>query len=104
MTALLLTVLLSQAPDGGTLTLESLYTACPDAPVAEAVDGGYFLTDARARRQTCQQSACEAFAEPRLNPDPGTPSPGIVLAMGAGGAVLIAIAVGIGYALGHSGH
>lgn len=66
--ALLLAALLSQ--DGGT----GPYALCPDAPLAERVDGGWLVSDARDRRISCQRATCEqalAVAQrPVVQPQP----------------------------------
>lgn len=91
-------------PDAGVaqLTVESLYVACPDAPLAEVVDGGYFVPEQRARRQTCQLSACEAFATPRLEQPAGDTSPGLVIALVAAGLVAAGLAAAGGYVAGRA--
>ena len=87
---LLLSLLTQTAPDAGApATLEALYTACADAPLAEVMDGGYFVPEARARRNNCKLAACEAFAEPKLI-ESSAPHPGTVLVL-VGGAVIITI-------------
>jgi len=73
MIAISLTVLLGQLSglDGGTLdantdggtqlTVTSLpsYSQCPDAPLAVAVDGGFYLPELRAKRVACMLATCE---------------------------------------------
>lgn len=106
--ALLIAVLLAADPvaDGGVLapalTIESLYQACPDAPLAEIVDGGYFVPEGRARRQLCQQAACEAYAAPKLAEESGPPtSAGTVFILAGSGAALMVIGIVIGFLLPH---
>lgn len=56
----LLLALPAHAADGG---LEAVWATCPDAPLAEGVDGGWFLSEARARRVECRLAACRTYAE-----------------------------------------
>lgn len=98
ITHLLLAAILTADPTDAGIpppSVESLYTACPDAPLAEVVDGGFFVPAQRARRQSCQLAACEDFAAPRLTTQPvGEASPGIVIAL-TGGGVAVAVLVGV---------
>lgn len=104
---LLLAALLAQdapdagAPDAGVLTVESLYTACPDAPPVVPVDGGYFTPDLRQRRENCRQAACEAFAAPKLAEEQGPAHPGVVLLTIGGGVVVLSVGVIVGYEVPH---
>lgn len=74
--------------DGGTVIYD-----CPDAPRAEQVDGGWFLTNARERRITCEIAACEAHRDALMKPEPEKPS-GLVLAIVVG-----LLAFGAGFAV-----
>ncbi len=92
MTRLLLAALLAQVDAGP--GLEALYAACPDAPAAVQLDGGWWLPTPRGERLACELAACEAFAVPRL--EEPTP-PGTVLALVGGGVALTVVAVLVGY-------
>jgi hypothetical protein len=98
---LLIAALLAQVPDAGTAPdagtmpagIDQLYVACPtDVPLAEAVDGGFFVPEGRARRQVCLLAACEKYAEPKLLEVSGPPAPAstVFLLAGAGVGVLVA--------------
>ena len=93
MRALLLAALLA-APDGG---LGDLYAACPDAPLAERVDGGWLVSDARDARLACQKAKCEAVATVALAPAEPEPSSASFVAVVIGAALVL---VGGGFALG----
>lgn len=111
MTHLLLLALLAQAPDAGSdalpapgpVTVESLYLNCPDAPLAEVLDGGgYFVPEERARREGCKLAACESVAAARLREDQDQKShPGTVLILIGGGVVLATTAFLVGFFLPH---
>jgi hypothetical protein len=102
---LVITALLAQplpdagAPDAGAVGIDQLYVACPtDVPLTEAVDGGFFVPEARARRQVCMLTACESYAEPKLlEAASGPPAPSTVfLLVGTGVGVLVAgIVIGL---------
>lgn len=96
MTHLLLLALLTADPDGG---VESLYVGCGDAPLAVAVDGGYFVPERRQQRFNCKLSACEAFAEPRLNVA-SAPSPNIVIGLTVLGIVVAGATAAGGFVMG----
>lgn len=99
---LLIAALLAQVPDAGTIPdagaampagIDQLYVACPtDVPLAEAVDGGFFVPEGRARRQVCMLASCEQYAAPKLLEAAGPPAPAstVFLLAGAGVGVLVA--------------
>lgn len=58
MPPLALVLAATLAVDGGVGTL---YTACPDAPMATQVDGGWFMPEARWNRTNCRLAACETW-------------------------------------------
>ena len=80
----------SSALDGG---VRSLYQ-CPDAPVLERVDGGWFATDARIRRINCQLATCEDYASGLPEPQPTVSTLVVVGAVALG----VGVAVGVGFA------
>ncbi len=92
ITRLLLTALLTHVDAGPGLA--GLYDACPDAPAAVQLDGGWWLPTPRGERLACELAACEAFAAPHLE-EPA--SPGTVLALVGGGVALAVVAVLVGY-------
>lgn len=108
LTASLLGLLLAGAdggvnPDDGGTSLALLYAECPsDAPLAEPVDGGFFVTEARARRQVCLLAACESYATPKLQESQSSAPqlPTVLLLTGAGLSLLLA-GVAIGYVVPH---
>ena len=108
MITLALALLLAQAPledagtpDSGVLLLE-LYVKCPDAPLAEAVDGGYFFPTARLVRNNCKLAACEsAITQAVAIKKEEHTEPGVILGTVAGGVAVIGLAVLFGYLLPH---
>lgn len=100
MIRLLLMVALAQAPDGGAPRIDDLYTACGDAPLMEAVDGGYFVPERRQQRNNCKLTACEEYASQKLTTDTGAP-PSTVLLLVGGGVGLVALGVVLGFFLPH---
>ncbi len=96
MIALVLAAVLSQADAGA---MQPLYTQCPDAPLAEVVDGGYFYPELRAARQNCKLTTCEQTVDQMLARPESNPR--VVLGLVATGVALVAVAVLVGYLLPH---
>lgn len=70
---------------------------CPDAPLAERIDGGWVVSDARDERLHCLQAACERHRDELLAAvEKGEePTPAVLTAVG-----LIGVAIGIALAEG----
>lgn len=111
---LLLALTAHAEPDAGTpisTQLPLIYAVCPDAPLLEPVDGGYFMATQRAERLRCMQKGCEAYAnrlEQRLNANdeasPLNPAPADASLQTAqlvtiGAVIVFVLGVGTGYVL-----
>lgn len=67
---------------------------CPDAPLAEKVDGGWFVSDEREKRVSCLMAACAADRD-ELEAQVAAPVKWILasLALGFGAGVVTTAAI-----------
>lgn len=54
---------------------DAIYALCPDAPLAERHDGGWFLPDLRERRVACIMDTCETDRSRRAREMAGAAPP-----------------------------